>query len=330
MAGVFRIGWRCAAPPREERLISCDAHWSLATLEPSAKVVAGAFCASDRSLVPYRLWQADRPRALVLLLHGAFDYSGSFDEIGPILTARGFTAFAYDQRGFGATASRGRWSSKKRLVKDAVESVALLRRRFGKLPVFILGESMGAAVAIHTAARGQRLDLAGIVLVAPGAVAGTFRRMFGIFLARLLKRLAPESEIVFERLSGWELTPGAAIRLLSDPLVLRAVRPPVAFGLLELAASAVDLAQKVSVPSLTMAGSKDDLLRTACIAQLHRGLRGAKSWRTFEGGPHLLLHWQHRDRVLETIFAFLDARVAASVAEAPKIRAQLSAQLLPL
>ena len=67
---------------------------------------------------------------------------------------------------------------------------------------------------------------------------------------------------MFERISGWELTASSAIRLLSDPLVLRAARPATVFGLLELAAHAVDMAHRVRVPTLTMVGSKEDVLRT--------------------------------------------------------------------
>jgi alpha-beta hydrolase superfamily lysophospholipase len=310
MAEAFRVGFRRIAPRVRVNAPSAM-RWSLGALDPAAQVLSGTFVASDEALVPYRLWQAEKPRALVLLLHGAFDYSGAFDEIGPKLRERGLTAFAYDQRGFGATASRGHWTGRKRMVKDAVEAVLLLRQRFGHgLAVFLIGESMGAAVAVHVAASARNLDLAGLVLVAPGAIAGTFRRMFGRFVARLLGRFAPESEIQLERRNGSELTATSAIRLWSDPLVLRGVRPKMAFGLLELAANAVDTAHKVSVPALTMVGSRDDVLRTACITRLHLSLKGEKAWESFADGPHLLLHWHEGDRVLARALAFIDDHLA--------------------
>src|SRR5215472_561525 len=205
MAETFRIGFRRIAPRIRVNAPSAM-RWSLATLDPEARVLSGTFVASDEALVPYRLWQAENSRALVLLLHGAFDYSGAFDEIGPKLKDHGLTAFAFDQRGFGASASRGYWTGKKRMVKDAIEAILLLRQRYGERPVFVVGESMGAAVAVHVAARARNLNLSGLVLVAPGAVAGTLRRMFGNLLARLLRRFAPESEIAIERDSHEELT----------------------------------------------------------------------------------------------------------------------------
>jgi len=312
MSETFRIGFRRIAPRIRVNAPSAM-RWSLGALDPEAHVLSGTFVASDGALVPYRLWQAENPRALVLLLHGAFDYSGAFDEVGPKLREQGLTAFAYDQRGFGATASRSYWTGKRRMVKDAVEAILLLRQRYGERPVFVVGESMGAAVAVHVAARARNLNLAGLVLVAPGAVAGMFRLMFGRFVARLLRRFAPESEIAIERVSHEELTATSAIRLLSDPLVLRGVRPKMAFGLLELAAHAVDMAHKVSVPALTMVGTRDDVLRTACITRLHLSLKGEKSWETFKDGPHLLLHWREGERVLERVLSFIEDRLPATV-----------------
>lgn len=314
MGEVFRLGFELSAPA--ERTSLADARWSFSALGPEGRVRSGVFAASDGDAVPYRLWQAAPPaRALVLMLHGASDYSGAFDEIGPRFAAHGLTAFAIDQRGFGATATRGTWRGKNRMIRDVLEAIFYLRARYGAaLPVFIVGESMGAALAVHAAARAPDLDLAGIVLAAPGAISGTLRRLFGSALMRILRFFAPNGGIVVERISGWEFTPGAAIRLLGDPMVLRRIRPAMLFGLFKLARSAVDEAEHVRIPALTMIGSREDVVREACIAHLHHNLAGPKDWAHFQGGPHLLLHWKHNDRVLGRVFSFIDARLAEAAA----------------
>ncbi|HEY4939949.1 MAG TPA: alpha/beta fold hydrolase [Rhizomicrobium sp.] len=310
MSQAWRLGFEFSAG--EQKHSVDDARWSLTGLDPATRVRTGAFTASDREDVPYRLWPATAPRALVLLLHGACDYSGAFDEIGPLLAARGLTAMAIDQRGFGATSTRGKWRGKNRMIRDAIEAVLFLRMRYGQtLPVFVLGESMGAALAVHVASRAPDLDLAGLVLSAPGAISGTWRRLFGTAITRILRWLAPGSGIVLERLSAWEFTPAAAIRLLSDPMVMRRIGPAALFGLFKLSRSAVDEADHVRVPVLTMTGTKEDVLRLDCIRRLHDGLAGDKTWESFEGGPHLLLHWQHNGRVLDKVVAWLEARLTA-------------------
>ncbi|HEY0107732.1 MAG TPA: alpha/beta fold hydrolase [Rhizomicrobium sp.] len=308
MGGVFRLGFEFWPPA--DAPSAADARWLLAGADPSVHVLTGSFAASDGDPVPYRLWAAQAPRALLLLLHGASDYCGAFDEIGPRFAARGMTALAIDQRGFGATRSRGTWCGTRRMIADAVEAVAFLRARFGAdLPVFLLGESMGAALAVSVAARAPQLGLAGIVLAAPGAVSGTLRRLFGTALTRVLRFFLPHASIVIERISAWDFTAGAAIRLLGDPMVLRRIRPSILFGLFKLARGAVEQAKLVNIDALTMIGTREDVLREACIARLHRNLGGPKAWAAFAGGPHLLLHWKHNDRVLSQVFSWVEKRL---------------------
>ncbi|HMA11634.1 MAG TPA: alpha/beta fold hydrolase, partial [Steroidobacteraceae bacterium] len=76
--------------------------------------------AADGAVLPLRVWQPQgAPRAVVLALHGFNDYRQAFAEVGPFLAAQGFAIYAYDQRGFGATAQRGIWPGTASLVDDA-------------------------------------------------------------------------------------------------------------------------------------------------------------------------------------------------------------------
>ena len=277
--------------------------------DPRARLRRGSFVASDGEQVPYRLWLSRVPRAAVLLLHGAFDYSAAFDEIGPRLARAGFTALAFDQRGFGATASRGRWSGSVRMAKDVASAGRFLLTRIGaEIPLFVLGESMGGAVAIHAAARGDMPELKGLVLAAPGALASRFRQRLLTWLAMLARVIRGDAEFVFERLSGWELTPAAAIRLIGDPLVMRRIRPEMLCGMAELALSTVEEARKVTVPALVMIGARDELVRTVCIHRLFDNLAGEKVCRVVPEAPHLLLHWQQSGEIVRESVAWMAAR----------------------
>jgi acylglycerol lipase len=324
MAAVFQFGLQPAQPwPEENRL--GDIRWGLSALDPHVRLRCGVFPASDGANVPYRFWRAAEPRGAILLLHGACDYSGAFDEIAPQLALHGFTCLAYDQRGFGATASRGNWSGTERLVNDVGNAIAFLRERVGhELPLFIAGESMGGAVAVHAAAKFAGLRIAGLVLVAPGALASAVRRIAYGWMARAVRAWARESEVVFERVSGWELTPAAAIRLMSDPLVMRSIKPEIFTGLLALGSGAVKKARKVKVPVLTLVAGNDDLLRQPCIRRLHDNLAGEKRWMVVEDAPHLLLHWKHGDGVLRDVRRWMANRFAPG-----SIRASASADCAP-
>ncbi|HKD22464.1 MAG TPA: alpha/beta fold hydrolase [Rhizomicrobium sp.] len=298
MAG-FRFAFRL---PEDRALGIDDVRWALLALEPGGRRMRyGAFTASDGAEVPYRLWLPKRPRAALILLHGVCDYSGAFDAMGPKLARAGFAVLAYDQRGFGASSSRGDWAGDARLVEDVANAAQFLRERLSPgIPLFLIGESMGGAIAIHAAASQAVPQMAGMVLVAPGALASPLRHSFYGWLIFFFRQFGGESELVFERLDSSNLTASAAIRLLGDPLVMRSVSAEVLEGVIALARSAVDAARQVEVPTLTMVGGKDDLLRRDCILQLHENLAGPRAWADIADGPHLLLHWKRGGEVMRT------------------------------
>ncbi|HEY2886864.1 MAG TPA: alpha/beta fold hydrolase [Rhizomicrobium sp.] len=312
MSAAYRMGLAPSLPA--DRSDIDGARWSLVAHDPSTPMRSGSFAASDGQAIPYRLWPAREPRALVLLLHGALDYSGAFDELGPQLARHRLSALAIDQRGFGATSTRGKWGGHNRMIRDVIEAVLFLRMRYGcDLPLFILGESMGAAVAVHSAARVPDLDLAGLVLASPGAVSGLWRRIVGNLLTRVFGVCLPNGGFRIERVSAWDHAPSAAIRLLSDPMVLRQIRPATLLGLLTLSLSAIEEARRVHVPVLTMVGERDDVLRIECIRRLHDGLAGEKQWAYFADAPHLLLHWKDNDRVIRRVFGWVDDHLNRTV-----------------
>ncbi len=295
--------------------------WAFRALDPTtARVRYGAFRASDDVEVPYRLWLAHKPRGAILLLHGCCDYSGAFDDIAPKLVKRGFSCMAYDQRGFGATASRGHWTSCERYADDLRDGAGFFRSRIGAdIPLFVIGESMGGSVAVHAAAKYPDMNLGGIVLVAPGALASALRNRFYNWLMTLLGLLAGRSEIVIERNNAAELAPSAAIRLLGDPMVMQAIRADLLAGVIAMGYSAVDAAKAVTVPVLTMMAGKDDLLRSACVRQLHENLGGEKVWVALKDGPHLLLHWEHGGVVLRRARRWIEKQMSRYRAPAPEI-----------
>jgi pimeloyl-ACP methyl ester carboxylesterase len=191
-------------------------------------------------------------------------------------------------------------------------AVAFLRRRIGDVPIFLVGESMGGALAVRAAGEGMLGDdVAGLVLVAPGALACNLRRVAYALFARILRGLGARAEVFVQRIRAGELSADAAIRLLADPLVLRRISPGIFSGLLNVAIKAVDTAPNVRIPSLTLVGTREDVSPLACVRKLHARLGGEAEWAEFNGGPHMLLHWQECGPVLARIFQWLDARVAS-------------------
>jgi alpha-beta hydrolase superfamily lysophospholipase len=185
------------------------------------------------------------------------------------------------------------------MVTDTVEAAAFLMGRLTPhTPLYLVGESMGGAVALHTAAQGSIPQLHGLILAAPGALASAFRQRLLGWMAAAARAVGGDAELVFERLSGWDLTAAAAIRLIGDPLVMRRVRPDLLCGMADLAFASLEQAQNVTLPALVMVGGRDEIIRPSCVRRLFGNLGGEKTWRVIPDAPHLLLHWRRSAEVL--------------------------------
>lgn len=312
MTALYRYDW---APKTDDQpILGFDpvtfAIFATSDTSVDANVYRGEFRADDGYALPYRLWLPPKPRCVVLLMHGVCDYSAAFDAIAPTFAKQDFAVATYDQRGFGQTRTRGRWPGSKRLARDIGAAVAFFKRRVPNVPIIVIGESMGAALAVRANAEGHTDGIEGMVLVAPGALGCAIRRTAYAFAARVMQALGARANFLVERVNCDDLAADAAIRLLADPLVVRRITPTLLGGLVKLGARAYDIAPFVDVPTLTLVGTREDVSPLRCIRGLHKRLKGEASLREFEGGPHLLLHWRERARVLETITAWIDDRLS--------------------
>ena len=103
----------------------------------------------DAVSLPLRVWMPaatnpTAPRAVIIALHGFNDYSNAFAGPAQIWADAGIVTYAYDQRGFGHAVQRGLWAGAERMTADAALAVKLVAARHPGIPVFLLGESMGA------------------------------------------------------------------------------------------------------------------------------------------------------------------------------------------
>src|SRR5258708_34488841 len=124
---------------------------------PYPAIETAGFTTTDALSLPMRNWlpQGD-PQAVILALHGFNDYSNAFDAPAKIWAARGIATYAYDQRGFGGAPGRTLWPGSEALATDAVTAAALLRRMYPRKPGYLLGGSIGGAVAVPAASRATR------------------------------------------------------------------------------------------------------------------------------------------------------------------------------
>ncbi|MBL6077904.1 lysophospholipase [Belnapia sp. T18] len=271
-----------------------------------------AFVTADGARLPYVSWLPEgRPRAILLALHGFGDYSFNFFEIpAPLFTGLGIGVFAYDQRGFGAGPHRGYWPGTTTLTADAAAVARLLAARYPGVPVFLAGESMGAAVALVTMAAADPPPVAGLVLLAPG-VRG--RASMGEFARRTLEIAAHAIPAVGFSGSAPGFSPTnneeAMRRWGRDPLTLRTFRVDLVYGLVDLMDRALEAAPRLRTPALLLYGGEDRIVSESPVRRLLAAFGQEAPVRLgfYPKGHHLLLRDNDRAVVAHDIAAWMEA-----------------------
>lgn len=110
------------------------------------------------------------PKAVVLCVHGLGLHNGTYESFGQALSNHGFAVYAIDVRGFGSwMEAKGRQRVDfDACMQDIKKTLKVIRRANKDLPVFILGESMGGAIALRATALFPEL-IDGLISSVPAA-----------------------------------------------------------------------------------------------------------------------------------------------------------------
>ncbi|MBS1957039.1 MAG: alpha/beta fold hydrolase [Cyanobacteria bacterium SZAS-4] len=145
-----------------------------------AEVRYDAQCSEGKDAhLPVSKWQDPlcNQRGTILLIHGITQRAYSLNVLAHELAEDGFTVYGIDQRGHGrwhfeqVKGQPGYACNFKQTVKDVDSLLPALKRSNPDLPLFLIGESAGAGVAIRSAAHSPDV-VQGIVLAGTGCKTG--------------------------------------------------------------------------------------------------------------------------------------------------------------
>jgi acylglycerol lipase len=275
----------CSLPIQQERAAE-------PTIAREAALFDDRAVMNDGYELPLQRWLPEQePAAVVLALHGFNDYHNAFTTVGPQLAAEGIATYAYDQRGFGATADRGFWSSAERMIDDARSMVELLRARHPDRPVYLLGESMGGAVSMAATARATSGLVDGVVLVAPAVWARKTMPWYQRWALAVAESVAPGW---MPSAKGVARRPSDNIEMLRglgrDPLMIKRTRVESIAGLADLMDMALASASRLNTRTLVLYGEQDQIVPKRPTCRMLRTLPPAVDWQLglYPQGYHML------------------------------------------
>jgi acylglycerol lipase len=281
-----------------------------------AALMSDSFVMSDGARLPYVSWQPNGAlQAVVIGLHGFGDYSiNAFGLPAPAFTAHSVALYAYDQRGFGAAPHRGLWPGVSTLVADCLAVMKLVAERHPGIPVFILGESMGAAVALVAAASPTAAPAAGYILSAPGVRGRASMSEFSRTMLEVASRLIPAVGFSGSAPGFSPSDNEEALRRWSrDPLTAKEFRVDFVYGLVDLMDHALDAASRFASPALILYGAHDRIVPPDALRRLLKAMPESARRRVayYQEGHHLLLRDRKRALVIADILSWISDPKAA-------------------
>jgi alpha-beta hydrolase superfamily lysophospholipase len=251
------------------------------------------FVTPDGQDLPLRRFSVTKPKAIVIAAHGFNDYRMSFEGIGQFFADQKIQLIAYDQRGFGGNVKPGRWAGEEILVQDLIYLARTVREDNPNTPLYIMGDSMGGAVAI-VASTQTRLPIDGLILIAPAVWARGTMNPLQTFALWFTAHTMPWLQLDGKGLGIKPSDNKEMLRELSkDPLVIKEARPDTLYGLTNLMDSAFEQSAFLTTPTLILYGGNDQIIPKYPTCQMLQKLPAAPkgNWQfvMYPNGYHMLL-----------------------------------------
>ncbi|MCF7913047.1 MAG: lysophospholipase [Candidatus Cloacimonetes bacterium] len=127
--------------------------------------------AFDGKTIYYQNWlPAGRPQAIVQIVHGMAEHSGSYQELAEYFVKRDIAVFCHDQRGHGHTAGskedygyladQDGWQL---LLSDIHQLTDVIKSAYFDLPIYLYGHSMGS-ILVQGYIRRWGADIEGVLM----------------------------------------------------------------------------------------------------------------------------------------------------------------------
>jgi alpha-beta hydrolase superfamily lysophospholipase len=282
--------------------------------DPLNATEEGVFRGTRARRIVWQSWSpaGDQPlKGVVTIAHGYGEHMGRYQHVAERLNAAGFAVYALDHHGHGRSAGkRGRIGLRAAVADLDQLIVTVSRARNPDLPQFLLGHSMGGAIALRYAMAHQR-RLTGLALSAPlaavegGPVLHAVARGLGLMMpgaavSRVEPRLVSRDHEVVKD-------------YIADPLNHHGPVPAsVARDFVIHVRTLQQDVKQITLPTLLMWGASDRLCPPAGSELVAANIgSGDLTVKRYDGLFHEIMNEPEQEMVLNDLVAWLDGHVTA-------------------
>jgi acylglycerol lipase len=250
-------------------------------------------------------------RGAFVTIHGLGEHLGKYDEWAAHAAARSWHVMLYDQRGHGRTSGRRGDYQFGDLVDDLGRFVDVTADRYADAPIFLVGHSLGALVALHYAAGAAgeiHPAVKGAILSGPPIALLSRVPTWYRWMVRALLPVAPWFPL-HRRTSVHTRDPDRAARFAGDPLGHRAITPRAMASTAAAIESLRAAPDSVRLPLLVLLGESDAIVRgDETVAFFEAVASGDVTIERLPGALHEVLQEAGRDKLFHRICDWCEAR----------------------
>ena len=268
--------------------------------------------AADGVKLSGQAWLPPAPRAVVAVVHGIAEHAGRYAFLADRANQCGLGVVSADLRGHGR--SPGERSYVERFddyLLDVDALMAKARELAAGRPLFLMGHSMGGAIALRWLAQ-RKQPVAGLILSSAALkIGGDVPRLL-VALAPLLSRWLPHLRGTRLDPATISRDPAAVAAYVNDPLV-SLLAPPARTGaeLLQAMEANRAAAAGLALPVYLFHGDADRLTDPDGSRDIHERWGGSeKTLRLWPGSRHETFNDLDREGVVAELLGWILARCA--------------------
>uniref|UniRef100_UPI00398F6D89 monoglyceride lipase-like n=1 Tax=Pristiophorus japonicus TaxID=55135 RepID=UPI00398F6D89 len=270
---------------------------------------------ADGNYLFCRYWMPKtQPRALVMLIHGAAEHCGRYQRIIAMLLNQSLFVFAHDHIGHGQSEGPRMMVPDFRIyIRDCLQHIDMLKRRYPTLKLYLLSLSMGGTMAIYIL-HDRPGDIAGAIFLSPLLLMNPeSAKPLRMFMAKVMYRALPNLPMDFIDPRFISRVESQVQAYIDDPLVYHGpVRVRFAIEVLNALIKIEKLLPSIMTPMLILHGDADSL-SNIMGSYIFFGKVGSqdKTFKVFEKCFHELHHEMPSviDEVLQIMESWLEKRI---------------------
>lgn len=265
------------------------------------------------TIASYEALPREAAGAGLLLVHGYAEHTGRYRHVIKEFTDMGLAVYAIDHQGHGKSGGvRCYISDFEHFVDDLSFYFDNLREETNLKKWFVLGHSMGGAIALKLALRRQS-DLSGMILTGPMLELATRIPKVIQDMAKYVAAVASTVPVVKLESEAISRDPDVVRNYLNDPLVYTGrVRAKMAVHFSKINSEMPELVRKIELPFWVGHGTLDRITSPEGSKMLYRLARSLdKTLKLYDGLFHEIMNEPEKEMVLGEICFWVRKQLAS-------------------